>query len=105
MDSFNHCNPNGKPEFIRVSTENKDNLTPSTICRNIDSVDNYREIISQWPTKTALARDLGITPNQVVLWAKRDSIHPRWWLALCEAAKARGLACSLELLAEIEAGR
>lgn len=64
-----------------------------------------RKITSAWPTLRALADDLAIPESRVKMWRHYDRIPARYWAALVDAARLRGITLSVEELAEIARGR
>lgn len=64
-------------------------LTDNTF-RVSDGVMTFPEIISRWPTLQALASDLGLPVKNVRRWRDLGSIPAEWFVAVVEAARARG---------------
>ena len=62
----------------------------------------YRDLIAMWPSKRALALDIGAKLKTVELWHHRDSIPASWWLELIKAADRRGISVSSDTLVRIE---
>ena len=61
-----------------------------------------KDLISLWPTLTALAEDVGEADGTVRQWARRESIPARAWARVCNAAKRRSIkGVSPEVLAAI----
>lgn len=60
-----------------------------------------RKITSAWPSLRTLAADLAIPESRIKMWRRADSIPARYWAPLVEAAQARGIALSVDDLAEI----
>lgn len=48
------------------------------------------QMISMWPSRRALADDIGAPLATVHKWAQSNSIPPRWQAAFVSAAKLRG---------------
>ncbi|MEM6623896.1 MAG: hypothetical protein AAF674_16840 [Pseudomonadota bacterium] len=63
------------------------------------------EIMAKWPSRSALADDVGKPLSIIHSWVKRDSIPPGFDVVLVEAAAARGFELSFRQLAEARAGR
>lgn len=61
---------------------------------------NHKSIIALWPNPPALARDLGVEPDNVYKWEKRNRIPAERWLDIVEAANSRGYDVSLTKLAD-----
>lgn len=52
-------------------------------------ITSFRDIIDRWPARASLAADLGLTPDIVRDWYRRDSI-PAWRFdAVIDAAATR----------------
>ena len=62
---------------------------------------SHRQIIAGFRSCESLARCVRATGDAVRNWKRRNSIPPRYWLPLVEAAQARGIALSVDDLAEI----
>lgn len=62
----------------------------------------YRDIIAKWPTKRALAEEVGAKLKTVELWHFRNRIPASWWRQLIKAAAARQLPITSEVLVEVE---
>lgn len=56
----------------------------------------FSAIISKWPSKVELARDLGVSAERVSKWSKRESVPPENWRSMIVAAKVRGFNLSIE---------
>lgn len=65
----------------------------------------FREIIDLWPTKVALADDLGLKYDRVAQWYKRDSIRSTFFDQIVRAAKGRNLKVTYEDLSHAAALR
>jgi len=68
--------------------------------------ETFAELIDLWPEKPGssvrnFAVDLGIPYVTAQLMRYRNSVHPRHWGRLVAAAKRRGLAVDMELLATL----
>ena len=53
-------------------------------------MDSFKHIIECWPTRAALAVEVGAAPLSVRAWHHRNSIPAEYWLRVVTAAKARG---------------
>jgi hypothetical protein len=49
----------------------------------------FRDLIKQWPTRTAFAREMGIGYEAAAAMYGRAFIHPHYWPRLLEAARRR----------------
>ncbi|WP_425502149.1 carph-isopro domain-containing protein [Sphingobium jiangsuense] len=55
------------------------------------------DIFSVWPSAAAMARDIGVPDVTVRQWRNRSrSIPVRYWAAIIDAAKDRGVALSYQ---------
>ena len=61
----------------------------------------FPDIISQWPSHSALAADVGTRPNNVALWNHRGSIPPEYWHDLVKSKVAKTNKITLEVLAKL----
>lgn len=50
---------------------------------------DFRAVITMWPTKAALAQDLGVEQGLVQQWWNRNSIPPRWFDTVTRSAIKR----------------
>lgn len=66
-------------------------------------VQSFRHIIGLWPSPDALAVDIGAKVETVRKWRQRDSIPADRWLAVIDAAKARGEIISSDDMAALAA--
>lgn len=53
----------------------------------------FAQIIECWENKAVLADDLDMPYERVAQWYKRNSIRPKYWQAIVDAAARRGYAC------------
>lgn len=51
--------------------------------------ENFKEIVSLWPSLAILADDVGVGHGAVLKWSQRDNIDPKYWKRLIAAAKKR----------------
>ena len=49
------------------------------------------DLIDQWPTRRALADDIGANEAAVHKWAKAGRIPAAWQASVVQAARARGM--------------
>ena len=66
-------------------------------------MESYRDIIDAWPSRRALAEDLGVDYETVKKWRQRDSIPAAHWPALVKAARRRKVRVTLTLLVDLAA--
>lgn len=64
-------------------------------------MDTFADVIALWGKATALASDIGENPVTVRAWRNRNSIPSEKWLRIIAAAKSRGYALTLDMLAKI----
>lgn len=63
-------------------------------------------IISQWPSISAFADDIGVPYGTAKAMRRRGAIPDGYWIKVVDCAKARGLeGVTLEKLAEIAAAK
>src|SRR5262245_49567330 len=60
---------------------------------------SFSEIISWWPSSSALANELGVPDAIVCQWKLRDSIPAPFWIALCETPIAERRYLTVRMLA------
>lgn len=64
----------------------------------------FRDLIAQWPTTRAFARDAGCTPTLVRQWRHRDFVPAHYWPRIVDGAAKRGIPrISASLLADLAA--
>jgi hypothetical protein len=51
----------------------------------------HEALIDQWPSVADFARDLDVNYQTARFMKKRNSIHPRHWRKVVQAAKSRGI--------------
>jgi hypothetical protein len=60
----------------------------------------HEDLIDKWPSVADFARDLGVKYQTARFMKKRNSIHPRYWSKVLQAAKDRRIrGVTLEALA------
>jgi hypothetical protein len=65
---------------------------------------HIRDLIDRWPTRKALADEVGANTASVHKWATTGRVPPRWQLAVIRAAQARGVAhVTAEWMIEVHA--
>ncbi len=80
-----------------------DEWTLGPLCRGMDSNLTVRAIIDMWPSRAALAEDVGTPDDPVTLatvhkWAQRNSIPSQYHAPLLRAAGRREIALSANQL-------
>lgn len=64
---------------------------------------SFRSIIELWPSREAMAVDLGVGAAAVSKWWQRDSIPAEYWSGLLATDRARDAAVSADLLTSLAA--
>lgn len=62
----------------------------------------FAELIAQWPSTAEFSRDLGVTVDLASKWRRKRGVPSHWWGPMLEAAKARKIALTAEMLIEAE---
>lgn len=63
----------------------------------------FRAVIELWPSREAMAADVGATPWNVSKWWQRRSIPVEWWSDVLATDTARAAGVSADLLAGLAA--
>ena len=67
---------------------------------------DFREMIARWPSRSALASELGVEHWLVEAWHRKNSIPPRWFDAVVRAAIKRDIeGVSTEVLLRLHMKR
>jgi len=64
---------------------------------------SFRAIIELWPTRDAMAADVGAKPASVSKWWQRDSIPADWWSSVTSSSLARRSGVTADVLTRIAA--
>lgn len=64
---------------------------------------SFRSIIELWPSREAMAADVGASNWSVIKWFKRKSIPAEWWSAVLATDVARTAGIDADLLARLAA--
>ena len=64
-------------------------------------VENYEDVIGQWPSVTALATDMDEKPATVQKWKQRNRIPAEKWSGLLAAARKRRIQLDESTLVRI----
>jgi hypothetical protein len=69
-------------------------------------VDSFRSIIELWPSREAMAADLGDGADAGLMskWWQRNKIPDKWWTRVAATEMATGEGVTLEMLARLAAG-
>jgi len=68
-------------------------------------IKSFRDLIELWPTREALAAEIGANSSTVSKWWQRDSVPAEWWAPILSsevAIRARLRADALIDLASVE---
>lgn len=57
----------------------------------LPTFDDFRAVMREWPSRSALAGDLGLPHWNVEAWWRKNSIPPRWFDPVTRAAIKRDL--------------
>ena len=60
-------------------------------------------IDTSWPTRAALAQDVGVSTDAVHKWAQTNSIPAKYHFAVIQSAQRRGIEIDAMKLAEMHA--
>jgi hypothetical protein len=58
----------------------------------------FRDVIELWPSREALASDVGAAAWVVSKWWQRKSIPAEWWSAVLDTDRAREAGLNAEML-------
>lgn len=64
---------------------------------------SFRSIIELWPSREAMAAELGAGAPAVSKWWQRDSVPAEWWSAILATDVAAGAALTADLLTRLAA--
>ena len=64
---------------------------------------SFRAIVELWPSREAMASDVGTTVPRVTKWGQRNNIPAEWWSAVLGTDKATAAGLSAEKLAALAA--
>ena len=78
-------------------------LTGGKIFPIMPDMNSVTDILAIWPSRQALADEIGAPVQNVHKWAQHQSIPAKYDVAIVEAAKARGVALDFEAIARIRA--
>lgn len=68
-------------------------LLHNVACNTMKSPSTFSDVINLWPSRTALAGDIGLEDaNLVRSWRSRDRIPDEYWAAIVKAAGERGFS-------------
>ena len=58
--------------------------------QNSQDIRSFQDVISLWPTQTAMAADISTPLERVKKWHQRNSIPPLYWEVIIQAGYKRG---------------
>lgn len=64
-----------------------------------NEITSVPKIVDRWPSRSCLAKDLGVDPIVVARWVSRNSIPAKYHFKIVNCAKRRGLKLRFEDLA------
>jgi hypothetical protein len=64
---------------------------------------SFRSIIALWPSREAMAADVGAPVTAVTKWGQRNSIPADWWAAVLATSRALEAGLSAEILTALAA--
>lgn len=77
-----------------------------TDCPNLlgmSTIGSFRSIIELWPSKEAMASDIGAGASAVSKWWQRDSIPAEWWSVVLVAERSREAGLTADMLTTLAA--
>lgn len=64
---------------------------------------SFRSIIELWPSREAMALDVGAKDRAVSKWWQRDNIPAEWWSAVLATSIARHAGITAEMMTALAA--
>lgn len=64
---------------------------------------SFRAVIELWPSREAMASDVGASNWAVIKWWGRDNIPSEWWRDVLSSDVARSAGVTAETLADLAA--
>ena len=64
---------------------------------------SFRAVIELWPSREAMASDIGAGASTVSKWWQLDSVPAEWWSAILATQTAFGKGITAELLTALAA--
>ncbi|HXJ02900.1 MAG TPA: hypothetical protein VNH44_16895 [Micropepsaceae bacterium] len=64
---------------------------------------SFRSIIALWPSREAMAADVGAPVTAVTKWGQRNNIPSDWWLAVLATERVAAAGVTAELLTTLAA--
>lgn len=66
---------------------------------------SFSDIVDLWPTRDALASEVGASHEAVRKWAQRDFIAAEWWPSLLKTSRAKSAGVTADLLVRLTEAR
>lgn len=64
---------------------------------------SFQSVIELWPSREAMASDIGAGASAVSKWWQRDSVPAEWWSAVLATEVAAGAGLNAEVLTTLAA--
>lgn len=77
--------------------------TDCPILDGMSQITSFRSIIELWPSREAMASDVGATVPRVTKWGQRNNIPAEWWSAVLGTDRATAAGLSAEKLTMLAA--
>lgn len=61
---------------------------------------SFRSVIELWPSREAMASDIGAGASAVSKWWQRDSIPAEWWAPLLVTERAAQVGISAQMMTD-----
>jgi hypothetical protein len=93
------------PELIPTSPD-KMSLHFKTDCligEGMTHLPSFQSIIDLWPSREAMAAEIGAKPAAVSKWWQRDSVPAEWWSTILATERAVGAGLNAEALTALAA--
>jgi len=65
---------------------------------------SFRAVIELWPSREAMAAELGARPQAVSKWWQRNSIPSAWWVLIVASPVARAAGVTGDVLLSLKGG-
>lgn len=62
---------------------------------------SFCSVIDLWPTREAMAVDVGASSEAVRKWVQRDFIPAEWWTSVLRTDRAKSAGVTADLLAKL----
>jgi hypothetical protein len=64
---------------------------------------SFRFVIELWPSRDAMASEIGARPSAVSKWWQRDNIPAEWWASLLDTDAAVSAGVTADVLTRLAA--